>query len=84
VVPPGAEVLREWVRGQGLAGDVRRECAAAVLADRAAYRERVSGWLDVAEQVKASEDDLRWLYPGEEPGAVVQRWIRDHGIVGYW
>ena len=43
--------------------------------DREKYRARIEGLLPFATIVKASEDDLAWLYPGERPADVAARWL---------
>ena len=48
----------------------------ALYPDRARYRRRIERLLPYATLVKASEDDLAWLYPGEAPTDVAERWLR--------
>ncbi|MFD5109817.1 carbohydrate kinase family protein [Streptomyces cinereoruber] len=36
---------------------------------------RVEGCVALADLVKASDEDLAWLYPGEAPEAVAARWL---------
>ena len=43
--------------------------------DRDKYRARIEGLLPFATIVKASEDDLAWLYPDERPVDVAARWL---------
>jgi fructokinase len=47
----------------------------ALLGDQATARPLVERYLAIAHVVKASEEDLRWLYPGEEPEEVAARWL---------
>ncbi|GAA0966377.1 carbohydrate kinase [Acrocarpospora macrocephala] len=47
----------------------------ALLGDPAAARPLVERYLAIAHVVKASEEDLRWLYPGEEPVQAAARWL---------
>ena len=47
----------------------------ALYPNRTAYRKRIEGLLPHAAIVKASEDDLAWLYPGESPADVGARWL---------
>jgi len=48
-----------------------------VIADRAAYLARLGGWIRCSDIVKASEEDLAWLFPGEDPQEVAARWLTD-------
>ncbi|MEV5407443.1 carbohydrate kinase [Thermopolyspora sp. NPDC052614] len=82
ILPPGAEVLRAWAAAQ-------REHATVVydvnvrpvlLPDRARYRAAVDPWLKAAHVVKASDDDLAWLYPERDPLDTARAWIGDHGL----
>lgn len=43
--------------------------------DEAAYRGRLSRLLARSHLVKVSDEDLRWLAPGESPAAVAARWL---------
>lgn len=47
-----------------------------LLPGREAAQELVAARLDEVEIVKASEDDLRWLFPGAEPQEVAADWSR--------
>ncbi|WP_242909320.1 carbohydrate kinase family protein [Actinomadura terrae] len=46
----------------------------ALLGDRAAERRRVERQVALADVVKASDEDLAWLYPGADPVHVAHRW----------
>ena len=50
---------------------------AALFPDRALYRQRIEGLLKFTTLVKASEDDLSWLYPRENSIDIANRWLRD-------
>ena len=47
----------------------------ALFPDRALYRERIEGLLRYATLVKASADDLAWLYPDERYMDIAARWL---------
>ena len=47
----------------------------ALFPDRAAYRRRIERLIGFAHLVKASADDLEWLYPGELPLDAAARWL---------
>ncbi|MWA02668.1 carbohydrate kinase [Actinomadura sp. LD22] len=42
--------------------------------DRTAERERVERQVELSDVVKASDEDLAWLYPGTDPAEVARRW----------
>jgi fructokinase len=46
-----------------------------VIADRDRYLEQLAGWVPLCDVVKASDEDLAWLYPGEPVAAVARRWL---------
>ena len=48
----------------------------ALFGDRAEYRRRIERLAGFAHLVKASADDLGWLYPGEMSLEVAARWVR--------
>jgi len=50
-------------------------CRPTVMGDAGAVRRRTEDLVAVSDVVKASEDDLRWLYGGRSPDAVVSRWL---------
>lgn len=43
--------------------------------DRAAYTERLEGWVSLADLVKVSRADLEWLYPDLEPEDAARAWL---------
>ena len=47
----------------------------ALYPDRAAYARRIESLIRYATIVKASSDDLAWLYPDERPRDVALRWL---------
>jgi len=47
----------------------------ALLPDRADARARVEAWVALADVVKASEEDLAWLYPEADPLTAAEIWL---------
>jgi fructokinase len=47
----------------------------SLIADRDAYLERLVGWVKLADLVKISRADLRWLYPREDPEDIAHGWL---------
>jgi fructokinase len=46
-----------------------------LVTDRATYLRRFAEWVALADVVKASDEDLAWLHPGEPYEAVAERWL---------
>jgi fructokinase len=46
-----------------------------LVTDRAAYLRRFAEWVALADMVKASDEDLAWLHPGESYEGVAERWL---------
>ncbi|MFE7838759.1 carbohydrate kinase [Streptomyces sp. NPDC057474] len=46
-----------------------------LVTDRAAYLRRFAEWVALADVVKASDEDLAWLHPGEPYETVADRWL---------
>ncbi|WP_084962490.1 carbohydrate kinase family protein [Thermoactinospora rubra] len=82
VLPPGAGVLRAWAAGLPPEVTVVYDVNVrpALLPGREEYRTRVEEWLKVAHLVKASDEDLRWLYPGSDPLRVARSWAGRDGV----
>jgi fructokinase len=82
ILPPGAAVLRKWITAHRDDAMVTYDVniRPALLPERETYRREVSAWLDAAHVVKASVDDLDWLYPGQDPLDVARRWIDEHDL----
>lgn len=49
----------------------------ALFPHRALYRQRIEGLLPLATLVKASNEDLGWLYPGEANAEIAKRWLAE-------
>ncbi|RRR97515.1 carbohydrate kinase family protein [Glycomyces terrestris] len=74
---PGGPVLERWLAGlsTGTTVSLDPNVRPALLGDRDAYRERLERWLAFASIVKVSDEDLAWIWPGEEPEALAETWI---------
>ncbi|MBY8879999.1 carbohydrate kinase family protein [Actinacidiphila acidipaludis] len=72
VVAPGADAVVDACRRlhgrPGTAVAVDLNVRPAVQPDRDAYRAALLRLVGAADIVKASEEDLEWLYPGQDPG----------------
>ena len=96
VIAPGADVLYDWaLRVAEFAPIVfDPNIRPAVLADRDLYEAAVEKWVAISSVIKVSDDDLAWLYPGQNYADVAARWINDgaalvvvtrgaEGIIGF-
>ena len=96
VIAPGADVLYDWaLRVAEFAPIVfDPNIRPAVLADRDLYEAAVEKWAAISSVIKVSDDDLAWLYPGQNYADVAARWISDgaalvvvtrgaQGIIGF-
>jgi len=82
-LPPGAAVLEEFVETQYRHGRVLIAYDPNIRPTLAASREeevtRVERQIRLAHLVKASEDDLKWLYPARDPRDVARAWQEAYG-----
>ena len=46
----------------------------AVMSDRNEYVKQVERWVSISNAVKVSDDDIYWLYPGEDLDKVTKRY----------
>ena len=81
IVEPGASVLFQWMKKA--AGKVPiifdPNIRLTVLGDREKYQASVARFLQIADVVKASSDDIGWLYPDMHEFEVAKSWL-DHGV----
>ena len=86
VLEPGASRMREWLESLPsrplVSFDPNARPAAAedeVTAER--MRAAVAVWRRLADFIKVSDEDLRWLSPGVPEGEQAAAWSRDTGFV---
>lgn len=95
-IEPAASVLFEWAKKvSGVAPIVfDPNIRPAVMSDRAQYVRQVERWVSISNAVKVSDDDIYWLYPGQDLDQVAKRWLEmgpelivvtfgDKGLAGY-
>jgi fructokinase len=79
VLPPGAERVEAMLRREHERGAVTTSLdpniRPALAGDHAVAVRRTERQVGLAHLVKASSEDLAWLYPDEEPAAVADRWL---------
>ena len=81
IVEPGASVLFNWMKlavGK-LPIIFDPNIRPTVLGDREKYQASVARFLQIADVVKASSDDIGWLYPDLREFEVAKSWL-DHGV----
>ena len=80
---PGAQVLEDLLARErsrdGLTISIDLNLRPSIVTDRAAEQERVRRQVRLAHLVKASDEDLAWLYPDRSVGEVMAEW-REAGV----
>jgi fructokinase len=76
LMPPGGTVLEAMLQRERSSRVVSIDpnVRASICPDPVRYREAVERWLRVAHVVKASSDDVSWLYPGRAHDEVLAEW----------
>ena len=95
-IEPAASVLFEWSSKVAKVAPIVFDpnIRPAVMIDRAKYVKQVERWISISNAVKVSDDDIYWLYPGEDLDKVAKRWLDmgpelivvtfgDKGLAGY-
>ena len=96
VIEPAASVLLEWAKKVAKVTPIVFDpnIRPAVMSDRAQYVKQVERWVTISNAVKVSDDDIYWLYPGQDLDQVAKRWLGmgpelvvvtfgDKGLAGY-
>lgn len=96
IIEPGASVLFDWAVGVGEFAPIVFDpnIRSRVMSNRATYCAVVEKWVGISSIVKASDDDIAWLYPDETLDEVARRWIAQgvncvvvtrgvHGLIGF-
>ncbi len=86
VIEPGGSRIREWLTQLSpkplISFDPNaRPAAANSEAEAQAVRDAVAAWCAVADFVKVSDEDLRWLSPGIPEAEQAAAWSRDKAFV---
>jgi fructokinase len=79
VIQPGADVLYDWAMQVAEFAPIVFDpnVRSVVMNDRDKYLAAVERWVAISSVVKVSDDDLAWLYPGQEYADVAKRWISE-------
>lgn len=77
IVEPGSQALYEWAMRVAEFAPVIFDpnVRSAYLADCPLYVASVEKWISISTLVKASDDDIAWLYPDLEQVEVAKNWI---------
>jgi len=95
-IEPAASVLFEWAKKVASVAPIVFDpnIRPAVMSDRQQYLMQVERWVSISNAVKVSDDDIYWLYPGQDLDKVTKRWLGmgpelivvtfgDKGLAGY-
>jgi len=95
-IEPAASVLFEWAKKVAEVAPIVFDpnIRPAVMSDRQQYVRQVERWVSISNAVKVSDDDIYWLYPGQDLDQVAKRWLGmgpelivvtfgDKGLAGY-
>jgi fructokinase len=79
VIQPGADVLYDWAMQVAEFAPIVFDpnVRSVVMNDRDKYLAAVERWVAISSVVKVSDDDMAWLYPGQQYADVAKRWISD-------
>ncbi|MEV7852819.1 carbohydrate kinase [Streptomyces sp. NPDC088183] len=77
VMEPGAATVLDAVESLRTAATVSYDpnVRPELMGDHASAVRRVERCVALSDVVKASDEDLEWLYPGQEPERVAERWL---------
>jgi len=95
-IEPAASILFGWASKVAKVAPVVFDpnIRPAVMDNRIEYVKQVERWVGISSAVKVSDDDIYWLYPGEDLDDVTRRWLAmgpglvvvtfgDKGLAGY-
>jgi fructokinase len=79
VIQPGADVLYDWAMQVAEFAPIVFDpnVRSVVMSDRDKYLAAVERWVAISSVMKVSNDDMAWLYPGQQYADVAKRWIND-------
>jgi fructokinase len=79
VIQPGADVLYDWAMQVADFAPIVFDpnVRSVVMNDRDKYLAAVERWVAISSVAKVSDDDMAWLYPGQQYADVAKRWIND-------
>ena len=78
IIEPGASVIYDWATAavkQGVPIVFDPNVRPTVAPDRQVYQKAVDKFATISSVVKASDDDVEWLYPGMSLMDVAKKWL---------
>jgi fructokinase len=77
IIEPGASILFEWAKKAAKIAPIVFDpnIRPAALEDKVEYVKKVEKWLKISSLVKASSEDLIWLYPSSTIDAIASKWL---------
>ena len=84
MLAPGAEQVLAAVTAAHPSATIAYDpnCRPSIIADVAYAREQAEKFVRLSDVVKASDEDLQWLYPGVDPKESARRWLALGGTQG--
>lgn len=78
VLEPGATTVRATIESLRSSATVSYDpnVRPQLMGSRDAARAKIESFVELADVVKASDEDLAWLFPGTSPHDVARRWLR--------
>ena len=75
IVEPGATHLFAWAKQVKAPLIFDPNIRSSVVSDRALYQGIVEKWASIASVIKLSDEDLAWLYPGQEEQQIAHHFL---------
>jgi len=79
IVEPGSSAIYDWavegVAKHGVPIVFDPNIRPSVVPDRGVYQKAVEKFAEISSVIKASDDDIEWLYPGTRLEDVAERWL---------
>jgi len=77
VIEPSASILHDWALELSEFAPIVFDpnVRPAVISDRNKYVNQVEKWVEIAAVVKASDEDISWLYPEQDLVSVAKKWL---------
>jgi fructokinase len=79
IIEPAALILHEWASTVADVAPIVFDpnIRPSVQPDRDLYEAAVAKWAAISSVIKVSDDDLAWLFPGQNPLDIAESWIND-------
>jgi fructokinase len=79
IIEPAASILHEWACKVADVAPIVFDpnIRPSVQPDRDLYEAAVAKWAAISSVIKVSDDDLAWLFPGQNPLDIAESWIAD-------